>query len=270
MLTFLFWNVNQKPLQNLIAALVEEHRVDVLILAETEITDVGMLRALNPGGDSEFHLPPSFCPSIKIFTRFPREFLEQVSEGNRFSIRRLLLPGRPEVLLAAVHFPSKLRWSEDSQMLECTQLSATIIEVEAGAGHSRTVLVGDMNMNPFEKGIVAAAGFHGVMTRQIASRGERIVQDRRYQFFYNPMWSRLGDSPERPAGSYYYDASEHVNYYWNVFDQVLIRPELLDFFDNARLKILTEVQGSSLLRMDGQPDPKIASDHLPLLFSLDL
>ena len=180
MLTFLFWNVNRKPLQNLIAALVEEHRVDVLILAETEIPDVGMLRALNPGGDPEFHLPPSFCPSIKIFTRFPREFLEQVSEGNRYSIRRLVLPGRQEVLLAAVHLPSKLRWSEDSQMLECTQLAATIIEVEAGAGHSRTVLVGDMNMNPFEKGIVAAAGFHGVMTRETASRGERIVQDRRY------------------------------------------------------------------------------------------
>ncbi len=51
MLTFLFWNVNKKPLQNLIAALVEEHRVDVLILAESDITDVAMLRALNTGGD---------------------------------------------------------------------------------------------------------------------------------------------------------------------------------------------------------------------------
>jgi hypothetical protein len=36
-LTFLFWNINRKPLGHLIAELVEEHQVDILLLAECSI-----------------------------------------------------------------------------------------------------------------------------------------------------------------------------------------------------------------------------------------
>ena len=34
MKTFLFWNVNRKPLNELIVTLAAEHSVDILILAE--------------------------------------------------------------------------------------------------------------------------------------------------------------------------------------------------------------------------------------------
>jgi len=76
-------------------------------------------------------------------------------------------------------------------MLECTNLSNAIVEEERKAGHSRTILVGDLNMNPFEKGVIAAAGLHAVASRRIAERIERTVQGRSYPFFYNPMWGLL-------------------------------------------------------------------------------
>jgi hypothetical protein len=38
MTTFLFWNLNKSPLEALVAELAEMHQVDVLILAESEIT----------------------------------------------------------------------------------------------------------------------------------------------------------------------------------------------------------------------------------------
>ena len=107
MLTFLFWNVNKKPLQNFIAALVEEHRVDVLILAESEITDVGMLRALNPGGDPEFHLTPSFCPTIKILPR----------QGN------LWVTERPEAREAPGRGPVVMQISYSGVFVRCDSLS---------------------------------------------------------------------------------------------------------------------------------------------------
>jgi len=76
----------------------------------------------------------------------------------------------------AVHLPSKLYWNESSQALESTELARLIVEQEAAAGHARTLLVGDLNMNPFEIGMAGAVGLHGVMTRQLASRQTRTIQ----------------------------------------------------------------------------------------------
>lgn len=124
-------------------------------------------------------------------------------------------------------------------------------------------------MNPFEHGLVAAAGLNSVMSRRIAGRQTRTVQGREYRFFYNPMWCRLGDARGDTAGSYFYDSAEHVNYYWNVFDQVLIRPDLAEHFDVSKLKIMTSVGGHPLVRQDGRPDNVSYSDHLPIVFELD-
>jgi hypothetical protein len=48
--TFLFWNLNGKPLQNLVADLLQEHGVDVLLLVEDEIP--------------KFLCGRSFCPAF--------------------------------------------------------------------------------------------------------------------------------------------------------------------------------------------------------------
>src|SRR5258708_15660168 len=100
------------------------------------------------------------------------------------------------------------------------------------------------------------------MTREDASRQSRIVQGRHYRFFYNPMWNHFGDANSDTAVSYFYGASEHVSYFWNLFDQVLIRPELAARFDPDSLSILTSAGSQSLVRGDGRPDSTQYSDHL--------
>ncbi len=270
MTTFLFWNINQKPLENVIKALVDEHQVDVLILAECNISPAVMLRTLNPEPPAEFNLPVSLCEKIVIYTRFAREFLEPAFETNRLTIRRLKLPARTEILLAAIHFISKKDWRDESQSFECTELARIIGEVEEREGHKRTLLVGDLNMNPFEAGVVAASGLHAVMTRNIALKRERTVQDKSYHFFYNPMWGCFGDATEGPPGSYYQARAEQQTFFWNIFDQVLLRPDLLPFFRNDDLKILSGHRTLSFLSARGTPDRSVTSDHLPLLFKLNL
>ena len=42
--------------------------------------------------------------------------------------------------------------------------------MENKAGHKRTVLVGDLNMNPFETGLVTASGLNATMTRKLPRR----------------------------------------------------------------------------------------------------
>lgn len=253
----------------MIADLADEHEIDVIILAESAVESASLLRMLNRDPLVGFHLTDGSCKGITIFTRFSRDFLQKAFESDRVSIRTLSLPARAQVILVAVHFPSKLHSSEWDQGFECTELARRIADQEESAGHRRTILVGDLNMNPFEPGLVGAAGLHSVMSREVATRGSRRVQGNEYRFFYNPMWNHFGDASGDTAGSYYYNNGQHVNYFWNVFDQVMLRPELAEGFDPGRLRILKSAGTRSLVRRNGRPDSTNSSDHLPIVFELD-
>jgi hypothetical protein len=184
---FLFWNISRKPIADVVSELATVHRSDVVILAEWAIAPDRLLETLNSNPNDGFSLGAGSAKRITILTRFSREFVRPVFESDHIYIGRLLLPGRSEVLLAAAHLPSKLRWSNESQAVECGELARHITEEENRAGHQRTVLVGDMNMNPFEPGLVSTVGLSAVASRKIAERATRTVQGREYRLFYNPM-----------------------------------------------------------------------------------
>jgi endonuclease/exonuclease/phosphatase family metal-dependent hydrolase len=266
---FLFWNINRKPIANVVAELAATQKADVVILAESTLTPRSLLATLNSAAGSGFRLSTGVSKGITILTRFSRDFLRPVHESDHLSISRLMLPARSEILLAAVHLPSKLYWSPESQGFECAELARLIAQEEDRAGHQRTVLVGDMNMNPFEPGLVSSVGLNAVTSRRIAERVTRTVQGRAYRLFYNPMWGHFGDVQGDTAGSYFYDSAEHLNYFWNVFDQVLLRPELAKRFNSDQLSVVKAVGQRSLVRPDGRPDVTLYSDHLPIVLELD-
>jgi hypothetical protein len=108
------------------------------------------------------------------------------------------------------------------------------------------------------------------MDQRIARGVHRIVQDRAYPFFYNPMWSLLGDGSRGAPGTFFYQNGEHQVYFWNMFDQVFLRPTLLDRFRMDDLAILDHNGVQSLLTETGRPSARVGSDHLPLLFRLTL
>jgi hypothetical protein len=241
------------------------------MLAECQIEIGVLLRELNEERRFGYHYSPSIgCEKIEVFARFPHEFIRPIHESGRLTIRHLRLPGLTDILLAITHLPSKLHWSESSQSMECVELSNSIRTAEHQVGHARTVLVGDLNVNPFEDGVVSANGLHGVMSRSIAQERTRVVQSREYPFFYNQMWALFGDGTPGPSGTYYHRRAEHRVFFWNMFDQVLIRPDLLPLFDNKELEILESDGEMLLLSNKGLPDAEVASDHLPVIFRLAL
>ncbi|HEY3278123.1 MAG TPA: endonuclease/exonuclease/phosphatase family protein [Syntrophorhabdaceae bacterium] len=268
MLTFLFWNLNRKPIQQKVVNICINFDIDVMMLIESTIDDSVLLYKLNTAGDNGYYFSDGIgCKDIKIFSRFSGDYLQPFFESERLTIRKVNLPGCTEFLLAVNHFPSRLHWSGESQAFESTRLSSQIKRAEKDAGHKRTVLVGDLNMNPFHDGLVSANGLHGVMSSKIARRIARTVQGEDYPFFYNPMWNFFGDRTPGPPGTYYYNNAEHKVFFWNIFDQVLIRPELLDNFIADELRILESDGAHSLLSETGLPK---GSDHLPILFKLDI
>jgi hypothetical protein len=199
MLSFLFWNLAGQPIQDRVVRLVHAHDVDVIVLAECAVEPDDTLAALNTGRKRRYSFPMSNEEGkLHLFARLPRTAVVErfTSPSGSVSIRRLTID--PRILLAIVHFPSRVNWDESDQTQEATILAADILREEKREGHQRTILVGDLNMNPFHPGIAGSAALHGVMTRDLARREERIVLGRAYRFFYNPMWGFFGDRTTGP------------------------------------------------------------------------
>jgi hypothetical protein len=269
-LSFLFWNLNGKPLEGSIANLASKYELDVLMLAESSIKQAVLLKSLNSGRKHKYHYAPGNCKRIQIFTRFPGKFMRARYETDKLSIRHIKLPGRTDIILAATHFISKLHYEDLDQTLEMVDYVSDIRRIEEKIGHSRTIFVGDINMNPFEDGVISAKGLNAVMSRQIAKQIERTVQGKTYRYFYNPMWNLLGDDGEGPCGTYYKYPSGHKSFFWHMFDQVLIRPELLDRFGKDDLEILQSDGITDFLSSSGVPNSDVVSAHLPIMFRINI
>ena len=266
---FLFWNLNRNRPFKEIANIVEHHRIDVLIMAEVNFNLALLVVELAKEGHDFFHNPISQCDKIKILTRFKGHFLKPVFESRRYSINILELPLLEKILLASVHVPDKSHNTPDDQEEFCRDFVAQIKREEIERGIAKTVLVGDFNMNHFEIALIKSTGLHAVSSSKVSEKLTRTVQEKDYKFFYNPMWSWLGDIRTETVGSYYYNTSNHINFFWNTFDQVLIRPELIPNFDKEALQILGKDGVKPLLTASGLPN-KTYSDHLPLYFTLKL
>jgi len=270
-ITFLFWNLKKKPLAGRVRNLVAAHSADLVILAECAIPPAVVVSELGAVGRGPFTLVPGSGSELQLYTRLPTTrwqwlYTDPLEAWLTFHVR---VGRRPAFLLFITHLPSKLRAKDMDQLLAATQLSASINSFEARQGHERTLVVGDLNVNPFEHSVAWAGALHAVMSRELIARmhGERAIRETEYRFFYNPMWGVLGDRSPGPPGTYYRSSSESVNYFWNTYDQVLLRAELMD-----RLHALTVPDSdgvNSLLTRNGLPDSVAGSDHLPLVFALD-
>lgn len=267
MATFLFWNINKKPILDDIVVLCNENDVDILILAECEISEVTLLQALNKDRSPIFLSPFSPSQKLKFFYKYPNSSIRLVSDNAGVSIRHISPPVGSDIILVALHLPSKLHMSDLDQAFYSTRLKEPIESAETLIGHAKTLIIGDFNMNPFEVGIVAADGLHAVMDKQVALKQSRTVMGRESRFFYNPMWGRMGDTSIGPSGTYYYNHG-NLCYFWNTFDQVLLRPDLLTFFKDDNLQVITNVGTKNLIA--GDAIDHSVSDHLPIMITLEL
>jgi endonuclease/exonuclease/phosphatase family protein len=268
----LFWNTKRLNNAKLLSALAREHNADLLVLAEPGTSLAALLPALNIGQETLFFpdASPGLSRRLQIFYRYSPAAVRSLEDVADVAVREIAAPPRQSVLLVAAHLSSKLHQKTEDQSMSVARIRRIVERSEREVGHNRTVIIGDLNMDPFEHGIVGAEGVHAVMDRRVASRTSRVLRDEEYRFFYNPMWTLLGDRSGQPTGSYYYDSSSHVNYYWHIFDQVLLRPELVAGFVPERdVRILRSADGTQLVRgKDERPDDRI-SDHLPILVNLE-
>jgi hypothetical protein len=273
---FLFWNfrprLGVKHPESILARTALSLGIDLVILVECIISPDVILAELNQEAPS-FYSRQTPNRRFRIFARFPGEFLELLVDTQRMCVWRLRLPAQKEILIAIVHFPDRRNHPPSDQLSLSYELAAILRHAEDLAGHSRTILVGDFNMNPFDHGMVDINGFGAMMTKELARKHSLGVEESRGRF-YNPMWSRLGDLSAGPPGTFYHPRNDNSNIYWHMLDQILIRPDLIRALREDSIQVLTNVLSGDgeidLIQEKRKPWRLAVSDHLPILFQMNL
>lgn len=279
MATFGFWNVDllhnvegdTREIAQHAADFTVEYSLDILCLIEC-ITPADTLASTVSSGETYY--PISSGRRFKVIARFDPIYMERLSPpvpNERFDIWHLHLPLQESVIVGAVHGLDKRNNSISKQELFLQQFLAALTYFEGKLGHDRTLVFGDLNSNPFESPVASAICMNAVSSGAIALGKPRKMLGQTYPFFYNPMWNLYGDLRGGAApGTYFYHGSDPHELYWHMLDQVLLRPSLMDRLNINSLDIVTSIGGKQLLSSKGVPDRRRFSDHLPVIFEVDL
>lgn len=263
----LFWNVNKKDLTSLVCLIAASTNADIIVLAENSVSSNDTLLALKTNVSQNFYFPKVISkPDQKFhcFCRNPKLGLSETHKSGRTSVRKLKI-GHQNTLLVLVHGVDIRNYDKEARQEYAHILASDLRFLQDEKKTNKLILLGDFNMNPFERGMNMASGLNAMMTKTCVKLGSRKHLGDNYDFYYNPMWSLFGDNTDGPAGTIY-DTSSQGPYGWSMLDQVIIHHSIIGLFDNV--KILTEAGSKSLMSKKGRPDAKNASDHFPILVNL--
>lgn len=256
-----FWNTNKNiDINEYIVDLIKDNDIDILVMAEYGDDKKNLLDKLNEQNISMVEYASFGCDRIVIFGN--RENVKIGYQGSYCSFQIV----EDKYILCCVHLPSKLYADEQKQQIAIDTIIEEIRNTEKSEGKSNTIILGDFNANPYETSCLGAPYFHGIPVYDETCRENRKIYGKAFSMFYNPMWNLFGDF-SFPAGTFYYSSNDVSIPYWNMYDQVLIRPCMRKNFNDEQLKIIYKVSHKSLLDKDKHPNKEI-SDHLPIVFEI--
>ena len=259
----LFWNAHKHDLCEEISLLAKDLLVDIVVLLEYGGDPKSYLLWLQQRADSRFAIPDHMSSRFLVLSRITSPDFEEVFPSSRFSIRRFRHQNG-FALLALFHGYDPINYNIDNRSRLAREMSRDLREAMKLHQTNKALIIGDFNLNPYDSVMNDVTGLNAMMTKSCVAKGARNFDGRAYDYFYNPMWSFLGDLSPGASGSIYYEGSQG-NYGWNMFDQVLLHHSLACSLLDVR--IIDRQDGIPLANKRGHPNAKL-SDHFPLLVAL--
>ena len=273
-----FWNINHRGNAFIQKLASIANGSDIMLLAESKIDDIeikkqlGLDRVAFKSDFDETELTP------KLYSNLGNNVLEHYSTApsKRLCFFTLQTKEYNEIILGGLHFPSKATYKGETQLSYASHYARWINDVEKQRANKKTIIFGDFNMNPFEQGMIEPQTFNATLSYDIAKSGQRTSHFEKFDYFYNPMWNWLGDREHHsgkikiPGSFYFKTTSDVTQIYWNVFDKVILRPSIIDIIDYTSLKIIEAIPLNDLINQDCENKEDNFTDHLPLLFNLNI
>ncbi len=222
----LFWNIkNNSKCIDLLINDISFEEFDLFFFSEFDENFSNSIITASSRSLVKLASPINGKSRIKAFSRLPKKLFSLKEEyTDKFSHYILQIPDNGiKINLFSVHLISKLHSSENEQYNLATDLVRKIYSIEEDSNNRNSIVVGDFNMNPFERSMISANAFNAVNYTRIANMEKRTYMGQKKFFFYNPMWKYLKDST-KIRHSYYYTPNHEESVYFNLFDQVIIRP----------------------------------------------
>lgn len=246
-----FWNLKKRTNDELtewISCLLKYQMPDILVFAEcayssNEIVNLsgGKLKlvgcTLDEKKGGEF-------PEIKIFATQVNFDIKLLNAQKRI-IACLLEANGKKILLSGIHLAGRLYSDRDDQYRKAKAFIAYLndYEIQKNLEIESTIVVGDFNINPFEKAFLVDDSIFALNIE--SSPG--ILKNKKH--FYNPMASLCGtfiygsDNAKVP-GTYFhrYPNSGKQEQFWNVIDGIIFRHNLMNCFKKSKLEIVTKLE----------------------------
>lgn len=268
-LRFLTWNISPKnDVSSVLERLSFSFSIDFFLLTEAKA-----LKAMPPGlADYVFVedlADPN--PGIKLLMRKGVGVSRSIHFSEQLRFRSFVFEPTPGLafLLFIVHLVDARNYSLMDRFVRTQELSRQIMDIEAAHSNHRTIVAGDFNLNPFDPAMYHKGSLNALPCKLEVQRSYSKRPELRSGWesmpFYNPTWSLLGDLQRGPAGTYYWSNGELS---WNTLDQVLLRPAIMDSLTD--LRTIDSTKDGSLCTVNGIPRKSTISDHLPILFTLDI
>ncbi len=268
----MFWNTfknsNKSNINKCISEIIIEKSCDIALFAEYPSEQISKLcNSINLQAYQSYKLIPSFggCSHICGLISNRYKNVTVLHEDNRYAIYKIEI-ATGIILIAAIHNVSKMSNGTLDQLDILQRIQSDLINQETKFETKNSIIVGDFNINPFEEISVSSNSLFAIPYREELKNTTAVRQGVKREKFFNPSWKFLSNQ-KPPYASYYYSNSSSVNYYWNMFDQVIIRPELVSAFNMDVFSIITETKTCQLM-LNGKPNKNSFSDHLPIFFNI--
>lgn len=259
---FIFWNSKSHSTFSTILEILDRECPDILFLAETDVSLISSnLKELNSKDYDHFENPG--CPRIII--------IKNVNLNISLSIQNAyysaLKDNSDDVTIISVHLPSQMYQHVDG-LKNFIRNFRNEIDEEFGSSLDRSILViGDFNINPFEKPMIDFDGFSASNSKRL--RKEAVHLKSKKALYYNPTWM-LYQKNAFPGTKYYrrpsqssFDILEH-----HFLDQVVLSYCMSQRITFESINVLEKT--ASNIFFDSVANKINLSDHLPLIYEYKL
>lgn len=290
---FLFWNIKRNISQNLnkiIKQIVVDYTIDVLIFAEFEQKSIDetssktnlteLLTELNTNTNQSFNLRFISGQKIVLLDNFQNSAFVDSKEDKRMSFCTYKI-NNEKLLISAVHLEDRHTFPVDTLNLLAMYHRKALDDYAIINDVKKVIVVGDFNLNPYESGIMGFSGFNAIFNKEeiLYNTYGRKFSNETKSFYYNASWDayKLNDI----NGTYHYDSNDlPLNPYWNLLDQVLFSPEIMNCYKEESFKIITDIPSLNIKLIKNRKNrstgnlktviDKSYSDHLPIIFEVEI